>query len=99
MINLCSECGKQLEGDELFDYRVINAGLPQERRVCNECFDSLWEDYKIVLCENCGDWFDNELTRDEALSERLTFNPCPACGHDMIEGYTRQEMLDREQEG
>lgn len=93
----CSECGCEFDPNEqeTLSARTINDGTPSRRFVCDSCFDSLWEDGKIVCCAHCGNWFEDELLF-HIKSEEIggdTFMPCPSCGHDLIEGDTREERL------
>lgn len=89
---VCSSCGRIIQADETA--RVINEGTEQERVVCSDCHDSMWEDNTISQCAHCGCWYDVSLLKSD--SEPVggdTFTPCPGCGHDMVDGLTREERL------
>lgn len=84
----CKKCGRLiLDPDN--EARVLNGGTENECYACNTCFDSMWEDGSITKCEGCGTWF--EVGNLHGDSEVEDFMPCPVCGKDICEGYTREE--------
>lgn len=93
----CTECGKPftLDDCELPEPRTINDGTKHERIVCDSCFDLMWDNGDIVNCVNCGNWFEPSAIsfHTEKIGNDI-FAECPNCGHDMIDGRTREEFLE-----
>ena len=94
----CHKCGKIIHNPEE-DGRILNEGTANEHIVCEPCFDSMWDMSQIVKCESCGCWYENgTLSKDPDVED---FTPCPKCGADVCEGYTRKDaielMLERRQ--
>lgn len=87
----CRKCGKIIHlPDE--DGRVINEGLASEYIVCEPCFDSMWDLNQIVKCDGCGRWYENgALVKDPDVAD---FTPCPNCGVDVCEGYSRADAIE-----
>lgn len=89
---VCSSCGRMIQTDETA--RVINEGTEQERVVCSDCHNAMWEDNEISQCAHCGRWYDVSLLKsDPEPVGGDTFTPCPGCGHDLVDGLTREERL------
>lgn len=93
----CTECGKPftLDDCELPGLRTINDGTKHERIVCDTCFDNMWDDDYLLHCDNCGIWFENKFIHGENVGG-YSFAPCPKCDRDIIDGMTREELLDEE---
>lgn len=83
----CSECGRPIR--DPYEERVINFGLPEARKICNSCFGSMWDAGTITKCESCGEWYEPRLLH--GAEDIDDFMPCPSCGKDVCEGYTREE--------
>ena len=93
----CTECGKPftLDDCELPEPRTINDDTKNERIVCDTCFDNMWDNDDLTHCDNCGIWFENKLIHEEIIDDHC-FAPCPKCDRDIIDGMTREEILDEE---
>lgn len=86
----CKKCGRLIFDPEN-KARILNEGQEDECYACNICFDAMWEEGSITKCEGCGTWFEvTTLHRDAEVED---FLPCPVCGHDVCEGYTREEAI------
>lgn len=59
------------------------------------CFDNMWDNDDLTHCDNCGIWFENKLIHEEIIGDHC-FAPCPKCDRDIIDGMTREELLDEE---
>ena len=90
MAIICNEWGKQFE-DEM-DIRIVY-GKTIHRLLCEFCVGSLEGSGNIIRCENCGDLFNADMLHDERLDDTHTFTACPHCGHDVVDGTTREEAL------
>lgn len=97
MCKKCSRCGEPFE-DEL-DIRVINVCASNGEKaftenVCTSCLETLETSGKVIRCEACGELWNADALHDEKLDDEHTFTPCPACGKDVVDGLTREEMLE-----
>lgn len=85
----CKTCNALIVDEDC--ERKVNAGTDSEFVVCESCFESMWENNEITLCDECGNWYKNEmLIPDLDVPE---FTPCPFCGRDIVEGYDREEAI------
>ena len=90
---ICKTCGRIINEDEELAY-TVNHGLEDEYVQCELCHDADWEESKIVICEACGEWFTPDKLHDEKLSETHSFTPCPICGKDIVDGCSREDVLE-----
>lgn len=87
---ICKTCGHVIDAN-MEVVHVINSGLDSEFVICEDCAVNNHEKYHI--CDACGEWFTPDVIHDEVLSSRITFTPCPACGKDIVDCLTREEMI------
>ena len=86
-------CGHVID-DEIEIAYEVNHGLDTAYYECESCHEESWECGRIISCEACGEWFDSDVIHSEALDDTHSFAACPACGCDICEGVTRDEMMD-----
>lgn len=97
MCKKCSRCGEPF-ADEL-DIHFINIGASNGEKVstdqiCVSCLEGMETRGHAIRCEACGEVWNSNALHDEKLDDEHTFTACPSCGKDMVEGITREEMLD-----
>ena len=88
----CKECNTVIF-DQEEDVRIINEGTDKEYVACEPCFDSMWDMNAITKCSGCGRWYENGVLHTDPNVE--DFTPCPVCGLDIIEGYSKEEAMSR----
>lgn len=91
-IRICAVCGHVIGEND--DWHIVNEGTDREYIECDSCHDAEWERNKIVLCEGCGGWFTADVLHSEEIAPGHTFCPCPSCGKDVVEGMTKEEILE-----
>lgn len=91
-IRICAVCGYVIGEND--DWHIVNEGTDREYIECDSCHDAEWERNKIVLCEGCGGWFTADVLHSEEIAPGHTFCPCPSCGKDVVEGMTKEEILE-----
>ena len=98
-MKICKTCGKFILDDKNDELAfTVNPGVPDREYVeCESCHDSSIDRQKIIQCEACGEWFSTDvLHSDEEEIGGDTFCACPACGKDIVDGMTREERRQDE---
>lgn len=90
----CAECGADMVSGGF--ERTINEGTPEERIICEQCFDDMWDKNRITMCNNCGRWFDVGQIHSIGEIGGDTFAPCPFCGHDIVDGDSVEDRKANE---
>ncbi len=93
-MKICKTCGKHILDDENGELAfTVNPGVPDKEYVeCESCHDYSIDQHKIIQCEACGEWFSNDvLHNDDKEIGGDTFCACPSCGKDIVDGMTREE--------
>lgn len=88
----CAECGADMVSGGF--ERTINEGTPEERIICEQCFDDMWDKNQITMCNNCGRWFDVDQIHSIGEIGGDTFAPCPFCGHDIVDGESVEDRKE-----
>lgn len=100
-MKICKTCGKFILDDEKGELTfTVNPGIPDKEYVeCESCHDHAIDRNKIIQCEACGEWFSNDvLHSDEKEVGGDTFCACPSCGKDIVDGMTREERRQEEED-
>ena len=87
----CAFCGKEI--DELDFAREINPSTPKAYHVCELCYDDLCVNNEVVACFSCGAAFDAGFEIAAEHFGEQSFYPCPSCGNDITEGFSRSEAI------
>lgn len=100
---ICLTCGAVIDAADCYEKHgeiycdgctIINVGTEREAVICDTCADSMANNGEIIMCEACGEYWSVDMLHDEELDEENTFTPCPACHCDIVEGMTREEMME-----
>lgn len=93
-MKICKICGRHILDDENGELvYTVNFGIPGKEYIeCESCHDDAVDHNEIIQCEACGEWFSNNVLHsdvDEIGGD--TFCACPSCGKDIVDGMTREE--------
>lgn len=91
---ICKTCGKVISEDKFEIDFPVNVGTDSEYDQCEVCHDASVESGEIIQCQSCGEWFTPNKLHDERITDKHTFTPCPYCGDDFFEGYSRDELTE-----
>lgn len=98
-MKICKSCGRPIGDDENGELvYVVNPGISDKEYVeCESCHDEAVDHNEIIQCEACGEWFSKDvLYSDEKEIGGDTFCACPSCGCDIVDGMTREERRQEE---
>lgn len=83
-MHICTDCGEIIAEDEM---TIVNEECGPRLILCDICHAVRCEEGSITFCTNCGKYYSIDVLKGDDDG----FTPCPHCGHDIIEGTTKEE--------